>query len=71
MAFNACPNCNQQKWASQTSYPNNVRQQMLHCMECGFEVDLRVVRDSRRILRRDGGQDVHAEEPEHAQGAGE
>ncbi len=72
MAISPCPNCKQQKWATRSD-PSNFRQKVLHCMECGFEVDLRVVRASRQIVQRDDGQDlVPAEQTaEPAQGAGE
>jgi transcription elongation factor Elf1 len=72
MAISSCPSCGKQKWAMRTD-PADFRQKVLHCMECGFEVDLRVVRASRHIVRQDGGQDLRAAEPasEPAQGAGE
>lgn len=69
MVLSPCPNCGKQKWANRTTYPNNVRQQMLHCMECGFEVDLRVAKASRRIVRHDRGLDLQS--AESTQGAGE
>lgn len=69
-AIRPCPECGKQKWAGRTA-SDNFREKVLHCMECGFEVDLRVARVARTILRRDGGQDVQVDEPEHVQGAGE
>jgi transcription elongation factor Elf1 len=51
MPFAPCPECRKRKWALRTD-PKNFRQRVLHCMECGFEVDIRVVRASRRLLAR-------------------
>lgn len=72
MSIAACPECGKQKWSIRAD-PADFRQRVVHCMECGFTVDLRVVRASRFIVRRDGGQDlVPAEQTaERAQGAGE
>lgn len=68
MAFSPCPECGKQKWATRNAR-NNWREQVLHCMECGFEVDLRVAKASRRIVRHDRGLDLQS--AESTQGAGE
>ena len=60
--FRPCPECKRNKWAERSDRAN-FRRQVLHCMECGFEVDLHVADTAKRILRRDRGQDVRAAEP--------
>lgn len=68
LVFSPCSECKQRKWATRNS-PTDFREKVLHCMECGFEVDLRVAKASRRIVRHDGGQDLQS--AESTQGAGE
>lgn len=56
----SCPRCHKAKWKTQPA-PEDFRQRVLHCMECGFEVDVRVFRQSRRILLRDNGKDLRVD----------
>lgn len=52
-----CPRCAKSKWAEREDRAN-WRRRVLHCMECGFEVDMHVAARAKGILRRDRGQDV-------------
>ena len=47
--FSPCPTCDKLKWAliADPKLPGN---DLLHCNECGFEVDIRVVKREQWIL---------------------
>jgi hypothetical protein len=60
MPYPPCPECHKHKWATRAA-ADDFRREVLHCMECGFEVDKHVAMTARRIVRRDGGQDVRAD----------
>lgn len=55
--FSPCPTCKTLKWAL-TPDPKVKNNELLHCNECGFEVDMRVVSREQWILSQiDDSQD--------------
>lgn len=53
-----CPKCQTHTWAI-VKDPKHAEFELLHCNECGFEVDMRVVQREQWILGGFGKDDDH------------